>query len=185
MNHPSQETKHTHTHTHYTHTHTTQRWIRATVKIRRKLCLQTLCCRSRNGSSMSSPPSWTTHQISMCPFILSSLLGNQLIPLGTNTASSIAEATRIASGGMRERGNEGMGERGSGNETHRQSFSMMVSFSMSLANSGGLCCVSYHPVQPSASCQCVCVCVCVCVCGERERERPTCQRVPGRRREKR
>ena len=57
-----------------------------------------------------------------------------------------------------------MGERGNGNETHRQSFSMMVSFSMSLANSGGSCCVSYHPVQPSASCQCVCVCVYVCVC---------------------
>lgn len=46
---------------------------------------------------MSRPPSCTTHQMSMLPFIRSRLLGNQSIPLGTNTASSIDDATRMAS----------------------------------------------------------------------------------------
>ena len=71
--------------------------IRATVKILRLQRFHTLCWRSRNGSNMSSPPSCTTHQMSILPFFRSSLLGNQLMPLGTMIASSLLEATRMHS----------------------------------------------------------------------------------------
>ena len=73
------------------------RRIRATVKMRRWQLRQTLCCRRRKGRSMSRPPSCTTHQTSIFPFIRSTLLGYQLIPFGTKTASSLLVATRIAS----------------------------------------------------------------------------------------
>ena len=50
--------------------------------------------------------------MSMCPFILSSLLGYQFIPFGTSTASSMTDATLMVSGNgrMEEWENEGMGE---------------------------------------------------------------------------
>ena len=72
--------------------------IPAIVNILRKQFFQTLCLLSRKGSSSNSPPSCTIHHTSMFPLAWSELLGNQLIPLGTSTASSLIAAIRIRPG---------------------------------------------------------------------------------------
>jgi len=60
--------------------------IRATVKMRIRQALQTLCCLSRNASRMSIPPSWTTHQTSIVPLSRALRSGKLSMPRGRSSA---------------------------------------------------------------------------------------------------
>lgn len=57
----------------------------------------TLCCRSRNGSSINIPPSWTIHQMSMVPSVSRSWWGKLSMFLATSRAWWAAVVSRIVS----------------------------------------------------------------------------------------